>query len=132
MDDEIAGQTRSRLVGEDALGYLQLHGAKTDHVPSHRVLRWAPEYAIVEMISSKLLERSPRQRRGLEQRGIASQNLKFAKSFMQLLEAEGFVITPSARSETVEITALGRSALGAIVGGRGLNGAIEGLLRGHQ
>jgi hypothetical protein len=119
---------RVRLSGLDALGYLRHCGAETDSVPTIKVLRHLPEFAIVEKISTKLLERSPRQRLGLEQRGIASQNSRFARRYVDLLEREGFAIVPSGRAEVLEITASGRTALGAVVGGRGLHESIEALL----
>jgi hypothetical protein len=132
LDDESRSQGPQRLVGEEALGYLRYHGAKTINLESIRVLRHAPEFLIVEKIATKLLERSPRQRLGLEQRGIAAQNPKFARAFVDLLESERYVSTPLGRTEVVEITSEGRAALGAIVAGRSLGAPIEALLRARS
>lgn len=129
VDLDDSWKSKERLIGADALGYLQFHGALTDEVPAIHVLKHAEEFAIVDKISTKLLERSPRQRRGLEQRGIASHNSQFAREFVTLLVSEGFVVVPSGRSEVVEVTAAGRSALGSVVSGRELPESIEDLLR---
>jgi hypothetical protein len=134
VDSEIAiivdddPQSRRRLTGENALGYLRYHGAITKDLDAINVLRHAPVFQIVEKIAGKLLERSPRQRLGLEQRGIASQNPKFARAFVQLLETEGYVVAPSGRSEVVEITPAGRAILGGIASGRELAKPIELLI----
>lgn len=129
VEAEAASQPHQKLEGEEALGYLSYHGAVTDSISTIKILRNAPEFAVAEKISTKLLERSPRQRRGLEQRGIASQNPKFAREFVELLIGEGFVIVPSGRSEVLEVTASGRSVLGALVAGRELDKSIEALIR---
>ncbi|NRG42297.1 NACHT domain-containing protein [Rathayibacter sp. VKM Ac-2835] len=122
------GRSPKRVEGKQALGYLAYCGAVVDPIDSYFFWMNHPRFSIVEKVASKLVEGSRRQRRGLEQRGAAALDPAFARSFVAKLESLGYVQTPLGRSELVEITASGRSALGSMQSGRELPSVIAEFL----
>jgi len=108
------------LVGEKALGYLKYHGALTDELPRMAVFANHPNFPIVEKVLEKLSEASLRQRRGLEQRGAARQNVVFARRFVEHLENEEFLVTPKNRKDLVQVTEKGRDMLATFLEGKEL------------
>jgi hypothetical protein len=117
-----------RITGDRALGYLRLNGALTKDVDPALVWCHHPLYAIVSKIAGKLIESPQRQRRGLVQRGVASQNMQFARMFVDFLESQGWVRTPGGRQDIVELTSPGRAALTSVASGDGLDHEIEQFL----
>jgi len=96
------------LDGTSALGFLQLAGAKTDHLrPIHR-LQHHSSFPIVDKILEKLGQQAQRQRRGLEQRGAAHLNVSVARRFVDHLLRSGLITTPKGRKDLVEVTERGR------------------------
>lgn len=101
-----------RFEGENALGYLRFHGGTTERVRDVAVLQHHPNFDIAEKILGKLYEQSMRQRRGLEQRGASQRNVRFARGFVKLMIAEGYLETERGRREQVLVTERGREMLG--------------------
>jgi uncharacterized protein YjbI with pentapeptide repeats len=99
------------LDGERALGYLNYRGAITDELPRIVILANHPNFEIVEKVLEKLSESALRQRRGLEQRGAARQNVVFARKLVDELESSGFIIAPKGRKDMVEVSPKGRDML---------------------
>jgi hypothetical protein len=109
-EPNVAGQ-RQRLEGHNALGYLRYHGGKTDKLSNAVVLVHHPRFHIVKKVLQRLTEQTLRQRRGLEQRGAAREDVPFARDLLSLLEKQGWLSTPVSRTDLVELTASGREAL---------------------
>lgn len=103
-----SSMVRNTLHSKDALGYLNYKGAFTDHVESKYIIQNHPKFPIVDKIIDKLSEQLLRQRRGLEQRGAARQNVSLAKSFISYLEQLKLVSSPKARKDLIEVTDQGR------------------------
>lgn len=104
--------------GLDALGYLRFQGAKTDEIRDIYVLQHHPAFSVVDKIMEKLAQQTVRQRRGLEQRGAARQDVKLARDFVKYLENKGFITTPKNRKDMVEVTELGRKVFSKYAGER--------------
>ena len=103
-----AEPSKRLLVGADALGYLQYSGADTDKLPLVRVLQFHPAFGVVDKILIKLARQTTRQRRGLEQRGVAHQEVRLAKDFLGYLESQRWIATPKSRGDVVRVTEQGR------------------------
>lgn len=103
------------LEGLDALGYLCFNGAIIEDIPDYYELKYHPRFAIVEKIIEKLKENTMRQRRGLEQRGAARQDIRFSREFMKHIENKGLIRTPKNRKDLVEVTDKGREVFGNFV-----------------
>lgn len=100
---------RKRLEAADALGYLKFRGALTDEVKRIHIIKNDPSWPIVDKIIEKLAESTFRQRRGLEQRGVARQNVPLAQKFMHHLEKNGLILKPKRyRIELIAVTERGR------------------------
>lgn len=123
-------ESSSRIEGRSAIGYLSFIGASIDNVEPYFIWMHHPRFPIVYKIAKKLIEGGQRQRRGLEQRGEARSDPRFARLFVKKLESLGYVHTPSGRPEQLEITPEGRAALGQIVGGHGMPPTIVDFLAG--
>ncbi|PRA78925.1 NACHT domain-containing NTPase [Microbacterium sp. MYb66] len=117
-----------RVEGKSAIGLLAYLGARTDEIEPYFVWMHHPKFSIVEKISSKILEGGLRQRRGLEQRGAAAADTKYARAFVRHLETTGLIATPLGRTDLVEITSEGRTQLALIQSGRGLPEAVLNFL----
>lgn len=113
-----------RLTGIDALGYLHYLGAKTDPIPTFRVIQHHPSFPIVDKIIEKLSEQKMRQRRGLEQRGAARMNVNLARDFVQFLERNGLISSPLGRKDQVSVTERGRDVFSRYVTGRDVSEEI--------
>lgn len=109
-----------RIEGKPALGLLSYLGARVDEIEPYFVWMHHPKFSIVQKISSKIVEGGHRQRRGLEQRGAAASDPKYARAFVRHLEAANLIKTPLGRTDLVEITAAGRAELALIQAGRSL------------
>lgn len=118
-----------RLEGKKALGFLSYAGAIVDAVDPFYIWIHHPKFSIVEKISSKIVEGGLRQRRGLQQRGAAAADPKYARAFVKHLESSGIVSTPAGRSDLLEITTAGRSELGPLQSRRGLPKVIIDFLK---
>lgn len=100
---------RKRIDSFDALGYVNYHGALTDEVPQIYIIKNHPSFTIVDKIIEKLAESTFRQRRGLEQRGAARQNVPLAQRFLSHLEKCKLIHKPKRyRIELIEVTERGR------------------------
>lgn len=132
VGDAGSGSSRTRFTGDQALGYLNFHGATTKEIRSTLVWAHYSMFGIITKIVSKFMESPQRQRRGLVQRGVASQNPSFARRFIELLEAEGWIRTPNGRPEIVELTSTGRTVLGSVASGTSLHPRIEEFLNEEQ
>ena len=97
-----------RLEGLDALGFLKYAGAVTDPLPLSAVLKHHPKFSIAEKIMEKLAEQTIRQRRGIEQRGEARRDVKFAHQFVDYLEHQNLIRVIRRRRELIEVTDHGR------------------------
>lgn len=111
IEDQAAKGGLKRLIGEQALGYLEYHGAKTNIKSRTAVLRNHPKFFIVGKILEKLAEQALRQRRGLQQRGAAQQDVRFARDFVAFLESKDVIYAPKNRKDLVEVTQNGRAML---------------------
>jgi hypothetical protein len=108
VEDDYSESGLTRLIGSRALGFLNYNGAATDKISESDILRNHPKFRIAEKIIEKLVEQSLRQRRGLEQRGEARQDVRFARHFVDYLESRGLIRTPGRRKDIVEVTEAGR------------------------
>jgi hypothetical protein len=109
-----SGAFKTRLFGEEALGYLTYNGATTEVRSKRAIFRNHPKYSIVEKIVEKLNEQTLRQRRGLQQRGPARKNVKYATDFLAYLESNNIITTPRGRKDLVEVTDLGRQQMSVL------------------
>ena len=107
-NDDAFSSPKAHLEGLEALGYLKFNGALTGEVPTYFELKHHPKFAIVEKIIEKLSENTIRQRRGLEQRGAARQDIRFSREFMIHIENSNLIRTPKNRKDLVEVTEKGR------------------------
>ena len=112
VDSENLSGIKSHLEGLDALGYLKFNGALTKSIPTYFELKHHPKFPIVEKIIEKLRENTIRQRRGLEQRGAARQDIRFSREFMSHMENIDLIKTPKNRKDIVEVTEKGRGIFG--------------------
>lgn len=117
VEDDSSEVGRRSLSGRLAFGYLAFHGARADSWDSYSFWVNHPQFSIVEKICSKLLERSPRQRLGLEQRGASAQNPQFAKKFIHFLETERYVSATAGRPGLLTLTSSGRAVLNTVFEG---------------
>ena len=129
--DDKSETGRKRLIGEEALGYLQYNGGYTDIKSRTVVLRNHPRYFIVEKILEKLTEQSLRQKRGLQQRGAAQQDVSFSRKFVKFLGLNGILHTPKNRKDLVEVTEKGREILTEIITRGELPEIICDFLQSH-
>jgi len=98
----------SRFTGMQALGYLKCHGAVTDPVPNRHVYSHFPKFSIIEKICSVMSSQSVHQRVGLEKRGTAQMDPRFATEFVEYLAKHKLAQTKKNRPGMVWTTALGR------------------------
>ena len=103
------GDARRSVEGLDALGYLQFYGAKTRELRADYVLQYHHAYWVVDKILNKLAEQMLRQRRGLEQRGAAQQDVGLAGRFVSHLIKRGLISTQKGRKDLVSVTERGRT-----------------------
>lgn len=99
---------KQRIDGLNALGYFRFHGAKTDPIQDVYVLQHHPAFPVVDKILESLSKQAMRQRRGLEQRGAAHQDVNLARDFVSHLENKGLLGTPKGRKDLVKVTEKGR------------------------
>jgi len=104
-----------RINGPAAIGYLKYFGATTDDVDPYLVYRNHPKFFIVDKVCSKLAEQQNRQRRGIEQRGAARQDVPFASHFVDYLIRMDLVYVPGDRSDLISATPRGRTAFTSLV-----------------
>ncbi|MBZ4372618.1 NACHT domain-containing protein [Corallococcus sp. AS-1-6] len=123
--------TPRRLEGLASIGYLNFAGATTDEVPSYYVFQNHPGFPIIEKICRKLTE-GARQKRGLEQRGAARQNPKFASQFIKYLENTGLVEPSKGRTEQVVATERGRDVFTLLFERRELSNELANFLRDNR
>lgn len=109
--DDKSETGRKRLLEEEALGYIQFKGGNTDIKSRTIVLKNHPRYFIIDKILEKLTEQSLRQRRGLQQRGAAQQDVSFSRKFIKLLLLNGILHIPKNRKDLVAVTEKGREVL---------------------
>ncbi len=126
--EENAGQL-VRLDGIDALGYLNFHGATTDKLPALAIWRNHTKFPILDKVCRKLAEQGARQRRGITQRGIATQDPEFAEDLVRHLEGIGAVENRSGRRGLIAATDTGRTLLGQLVEKNELPAELEEFLR---
>ncbi|WP_431883443.1 NACHT domain-containing protein [Micromonospora gifhornensis] len=110
----VAGQ-REELQGPSLLGYLRYRGAKTDPVDSYYVYRFHPRFEIAEKIFRYLLEGGWRQRRGMEQRGVAVRDVSYSRDLVDYLLNVGYITARGANSAIISATSSGRSAFALFV-----------------
>lgn len=103
------------LTGLDALGYLKYHGANVDSIPSIYVLQHHVGFGVVRKILLKLSEQTLHQKRGLEQRGEAHNNVQFAKKFMTHLISNHILVAPRGKRDLVELTESGRNLVSEFI-----------------
>jgi uncharacterized protein YjbI with pentapeptide repeats len=125
------GGSLLRLEGTEASAYLRFHGAITDDVPAYSVLLHHPLFPIVEKIVTKLTEQRNRQRRGLEQRGVARGNVAFARALLAELERQKWVATPTGKGDLVTATQAGRDVFAAFLERQVMPDAIAEFLAQH-
>lgn len=123
-----SGVMPARLTGRAAIGYLRYAGALTDEIDSYWVLRHHPNFAIVEKVCARFSEHSPRQRLGVEQKGVSARNVPFARRFVAHLETWGFVEVRSGRADVLYVTQKGRAAVTQVATSSGLPPEIEKFL----
>ena len=111
----VEGERKSLRVleGRDALGYLKFHGAETRELAPIFVFQHHPAFWVVDKIIRKMADQVLRQRRGLEQRGAAQQDVKLARDFVSHLERSDLLETPKGRKELVRVTDNGRAVFSA-------------------
>lgn len=131
VEDQSTRGGLKRILGEHALGYLQYHGAKTEVKSRTAVLCNHPKFFIVDKILEKLAEQTLRQRRGLQQRGAAQQDVRFAREFVAFLETHHVIDTPKNRKDLVEVTQSGREMLTEYEATRELPVFICDFLQNH-
>ena len=112
------------LIGLDALGYLRAKGAKTNELRPFFVLQHHPAFWMVDKILKNLAKQTTRQRRGLEQRGAAHQDVKLAINFVNYLEQKGFIFTPKSRKDLVKVTDQGRTVFAKYAAERDFDDAL--------
>ncbi|WP_215451441.1 pentapeptide repeat-containing protein [Streptomyces sp. ATCC 21386] len=117
------------LTEAHAIGYLNYHGAQTDEVGSYYALQYHPYFFIVEKICTKMKESSPRQRQGVEQRGVAQRNVPFARRFIAEMERCNFISAPGGRLNQLVLTPEGRNAFARFVDHSEVPEEIERFLR---
>jgi len=117
-----------RLSGASALGLLRSRGALTRDVDPIHVLRHHPKYTVAQKVGARLLDGAKHQVRGLTQRGSAQSDPKFAKKFLVLLIADGYVGFDTSR-QLVQITDSGRRLLGPFVEARHASPEAEALFK---
>ena len=132
VEDDRATPRIGRLEGQNALGYLRYQGALTDALPVSVVLRHHPKYSIMEKIIEKLAEQNLRQRRGLEQRGEARQDVPFARRFVEFLESRNWVKSPKNRKDLLEVTEAGREVFRHFAQTRDIPSAIAVFLEAER
>lgn len=118
---------RATLTGTNALGFLNFHGAHTDHLPTLAVVQHHPSFVIVDKILRRLSEQGSRQRRGLVQRGAAHQNPQFAEDFVAELEAKGMLV--SKRRDLVTLSEKGRDVVARLLERDDVATEVDGFLR---
>lgn len=128
VEDDSTTVGRRTLSGALALGYLAFNGAHVENVDSYSFWINHPQFAIVEKVCGKLLERCPRQRLGLEQRGASAQNPQFARKFVRFLEAQRYVAPTAGRPGLLSLTANGRAVLTKVLEGGILSKSFAGFL----
>jgi hypothetical protein len=93
--------------GRLALGYLRHRGATTDGISEYFVVVHHPAFEVAEKICRKVTEQAKRQRRGLEQRGVANRNPDAARRFVRHLISKKLVEVDS--HDLVSPTEVGRN-----------------------
>ncbi|MEV4268406.1 NACHT domain-containing protein [Micromonospora aurantiaca (nom. illeg.)] len=99
------------LSKEMLLGYLNYKGAQTDSVEPYFVYMHDENFDIASKIIRYLSDETWRQRRGLEQRGVAAKNVAYAKSLVQYLLSCEYIQEKGGRAALVGTTNKGRAAL---------------------
>ena len=123
---------KAHLEGVEALGYLKYNGAQTNKIPTYFELKHHPKFGIVEKIVEKLSENTIRQRRGLEQRGAARQDIQFSRDFRTHIENGQLIITRKNRKDLVEVTEKGRDIFGEFLEKSDIPEYIEKFLRENR
>lgn len=119
-------KSKVRLQGSRALGYLKFAGASTDPIPDIFVICNYPLFMVVDKIIEKLGEQTIRQRRGLEQRGAARQDVCTARAFVQFLEHEKLIETRINRKDVVCVTDLGRATFSEYAAAKSVSEQFQG------
>ena len=104
------------LHGLNALGYLNARGATTKQLLPYYTLQHHGSFWVVDKIVRNLGKQTTRQRRGLEQRGAAHQDVKLAVDFVDHLEQRGLLVIPKGRKDLVKVTDQGRSVFSRYIG----------------
>ncbi len=119
-------KSKVRLQGSRALGYLKFAGASTDPIPDIFVICNYPSFIVVDKIVEKLAEQTIRQRRGIEQRGPARQDVSTARAFVRFLERERLIETRMNRKDLLYVTDLGRVTFSEYVAAKSVSDEFRG------
>ncbi|GAB0058107.1 hypothetical protein SIID45300_02451 [Candidatus Magnetaquicoccaceae bacterium FCR-1] len=107
-EDDISIKVDGRTFnGRLALGYLKSRKATTNDVPEYFVIYHHPSFDIAEKICRLLTMQAKRQRRGLEQRGVANRNPEVARRFVRHLISQNLVEVDT--HELISPTEIGRN-----------------------
>ena len=126
--DDISIISDKRIIeGLDAIGFLSFMGAKTNDLKPIYVMKHHPKFNIVDKILSKLSMQTTRQRRGLEQRGAAHQDISLAKAFITHLENARII--KANRKDLVDVTEHGRKVISSYMNEKHLSDEIISFLK---
>jgi len=114
------------LQGSRALGYLKFMGAITDPIPDFFVICNYPSFVVVDKIVEKLAEQNVRQRRGLEQRGAARQDVSTARAFVEFLENKKLIETRINRKDVLYVTDFGRATFSEYLAAKTVSEEFQG------
>ncbi|GAB3972370.1 hypothetical protein GCM10029978_049330 [Actinoallomurus acanthiterrae] len=99
------------LEGSQLIGYLKYCGAKTDPIDPYYVYSYSRDFDILLKICRYLIEQTWRQRRGIEQRGVAGRNVPLARRFVKFLMREGFAQEKNSAPDLIGCTPDGRAVI---------------------
>lgn len=112
--------------GQSAIGYLNYHGGITDPVEPYYVLQHHPKFSIVIKICEHITEQKNSQLRGLTQRGVATSDPNFARSFVDRLKQHGLIAVD--KKDLVSATTLGRAQLTKLIDHKKIPQSIQDFL----